>query len=113
MDTRFVRLAPEEQAFYDDLAKQYQDKVEQLAEEGMLEAKISELLVLLMRLRQAANSGLLIKFREAMKGRVECVSPGIAQLESECIRQWIGDELSADPVECPACLEQVEITLGT
>ncbi|KAF4724176.1 hypothetical protein FOZ63_001611, partial [Perkinsus olseni] len=172
MDTRFVRLTPEEQAFYDDLAKQYQDKVEQLAEEGMLEAKVSELLVLLMRLRQAANSGLLIKFREAMTGRVECVSPGIAQLESpnragarmtqiairkfdtkifcdvplpvhqmichdeisqrppaegeamarsscgdrfhnECIRQWIGDELSADPVECPACLEQVEITIGT
>ncbi|KAF4758087.1 hypothetical protein FOZ63_026782, partial [Perkinsus olseni] len=31
----------------------------------------------------------------------------------ECIRQWIGDELPADTVECPACLEQVETTLGT
>ncbi|KAF4696935.1 hypothetical protein FOZ63_003615, partial [Perkinsus olseni] len=132
MDTRFVRLAPEEQAFYDDLAKQYQDKVEQLAEEGMLEAKVSELLVLLMRLRQAANSGLLIKFREAMTGRVECMichdeisqrPPAEGEVmarsscgdrfHNECIRQWIGDELSADPVECPACLQQVEITIGT
>ncbi|KAF4699634.1 hypothetical protein FOZ63_014541, partial [Perkinsus olseni] len=35
------------------------------------------------------------------------------RFHNECIRQWIGDELSADTVECPACLEQVEITLGT
>lgn len=52
METRYVRLEPSEQAFYDRLAQEYQDKVEQLAEEGMLEAKVSELLVLLMRLRQ-------------------------------------------------------------
>ncbi|KAF4691398.1 hypothetical protein FOZ60_015545 [Perkinsus olseni] len=165
MDTRFVRLTPEEQAFYDDLAKQYQDKVEQLAEEGMLEAKVSELLVLLMRLRQllingprsvicaggvekrerekersdptchraaAANSRLLIKYSPPRKDRAECMichdeipqrppAEGEAMARSscgdrfhnECIRQWIGDELSADTVECPACLEQVEITLGT
>ncbi|EER20390.1 DNA repair helicase, putative [Perkinsus marinus ATCC 50983] len=72
METRYVRLEPSEQAFYDRLAQEYQDKVEQLAEEGMLEAKVSELLVLLMRLRQACNSGLLIKYSENKQGHREC-----------------------------------------
>ncbi|KAF4740444.1 hypothetical protein FOZ62_003297, partial [Perkinsus olseni] len=130
------------------------DKVEQLAEEGMLEAKVSELLVLLMRLRQVSSvrAGLVVALYKwsmvrHLCGRVEkerdedfCDVPlpvhqmichdeisqrppaeGEAMARSscgdrfhnECIRQWIGDELSADPVECPACLEQVEITIGT
>ncbi|KAF4663681.1 hypothetical protein FOL47_005599 [Perkinsus chesapeaki] len=132
-ETRFIRLAPDERAFYDELFEEYQEKVQQLAAEGQLEAKVSDILVLLLRLRQAANHRHLITYSESLEKNAnrqclicydeipvrppvqgEAMARGTCGdvFHNQCIRQYTGEEASG-LIECPSCLKRVEVHFGT